>query len=160
MEILGRSLSDFKKPLIIVVVVVLVCLSGVVVADFVINFNTKNISCEGAGDVSFTQNKLTGNATESYMISVHVDNLEDDETYCKSEYAFITTNNLDNNVKFGFDNSTSNSINDRVFTMYGDRGVGLFEDETAYVVGLNKGDTVVAIGHSEIDRHIGKYVVK
>lgn len=149
MEIFGRSLSDFKKPLIIVVIAVLVCLSGVVLADFVLNLRPQ-VSYEPEADIDFTQVEIpnsSGNET-SYMLDMYVENISSEEgRYPGTDYLIVTKAGSKEDTRFTKDVSAdpsehnlvpNNAEQTRTLRNSKEGVILINESDSAYVIGLEK----------------------
>lgn len=158
MEIFGKSLSDFKKPLIVVVVVILVLLfAGVIAANFVLNLGPQ-VSYKPEADIDFTQVEIpnsSGNET-SYMLDMYVENISSEEgRYPGTDYLIVTKAGSKEDTRFTKDVSADPSDHNLVpnnpeqtRTLRNSKeGVILInESDSAYVIGLEKGDVVQVYG--------------
>lgn len=172
MEIFGKSLSNFEKPLIIVIVLVGILINGVLVLNFVLNLGGGQINHDPKADVSFTQAKISSgsmNETNRYIVHLSVDDMYKELDYSNSYYLVVTKAGSKEDTRFAKNVSTepseyalapdnagqSHSLSDS------EDGVILInESDSAYVIGPRKGDRVRVFGSNGVESLVASYEVK
>lgn len=158
MEIFGRSLSDFKKPLLVIIFLLIVLLVvGWGIASFVLNLGEPR-SDRPEADIDFTQVKIFNSSEnkENYIVDVYVEDIQKETSnHLGTDYLIVTTEGSNENTRYtkevSIDSgqiprapdypSQSESVSQPL-----NGAVLVNETDSAYVIGVEEGDKVLVYG--------------